>query len=559
MIDKKLLLYVALGVVVFALWEAWQKDYSQTNQTPTAITSNNISKEPSANNVSIPQNTATPTTTKNQSNLLEIPSSRLIKVHTDVLDVAIDSVGGNVVKADLLKYKNVIYQDQPVQFLNDDSTKYYIAESGLVGEQGPDLNNKQAQYSFSQKEYTLDKGQENIKVKLVWSGGNGVTVFKIFTFTKNKYDIVVDYEINNKSNKEWSGQFYAQIERKNFDPSKGLFHFSTYTGGAISSLEVPYQKVSFSDIESAVKNKNGFLRDSQGGWAAMQQRYFLSVWVPDQTKTYRYFSNLNNGIYTIGFGEKAITVSPGKTATISSILYVGPETADNMGHLAKGLDRTVDYGWLWPISIMFFWILKNIYKFIGNWGWSIILITILIKAVFYKLSESSCRSMARMRELMPKMQALKERYGDDRQKLQQATMELYKKEKINPLNLGGCLPMIVQIPFFIALYYVLISAVELRHSPFMFWIHDLSAPDPFYILPILMGISMFLQQRLSPTSADPTQAKMMMFMPVIFTFFFLNFPSGLVLYWLVSNILSILQQWYINRRLAAGVMICRKP
>lgn len=556
MIDKKLLLYVALGVVVFALWEAWQKDYGQpavVNAPTVASATINTTASPVAVSDSMP------TSETKTLAMSTIPSPRLVKVHTDVLDIAIDTEGGNIVKADLLKYPEVIYQKKPVELLNDDPSLYYVTTSGLIGERGPDSTSKQAQYTSSQKEYTLDPTQENLKVKLLWAGRDGVTVNKVFTFTKNKYNIAVDYEIDNRSNKPWMGKFYEEIKRKNYEPSKGMFGFSTYTGAAISSQEVPYEKISFSNIEDATKNNKEFIRDSQGGWAAMQQRYFLSVWIPAQDKTYRYFSRVNNGIYTIGFVDNSVSAAAGKKTIINSTLYVGPEIVENLAPLAKGLDRTADYGWLWIISAGFFWILKKIYQVVGNWGWSIIIITILIKVVFYKLSESSCRSMAKMRELMPKMQALKERYGDDKQKLHQATMDLYKQEKINPLNLGGCLPMIIQIPFFIALYYVLISAVELRHAPFMFWINDLSARDPYYVLPILMGISMFLQQKLSPTSADPTQAKMMMLMPVVFTFFFLNFPSGLVLYWLASNILSILQQWYINRRLAAGVMICRRP
>jgi len=552
MIDKKILLYALLGVVVFALWEAWQRDYNPTSQTTTSSDTKVVtqdSAQPSLNVI--------PKSVEAQE-MSAVPASRIITVHTDVLDVAIDTVGGNIVRANLLKYPELIYQTKPIQLLSDDAVKYYVSESGLISNLGPDTHKKQAQYTSVQKEYALSPTENSIKVRLVLNNTKGVGFTKIFTFTKGRYDIAVDYEIDNRSHKVWTGQFYAQIKRKNFDSSRGWFSFNTYTGAAISSAEIPYEKISFSDIESAAKDHKEFIRDSQGGWAAMQQRYFLSVWVPPHDQTHRFFSKLNNGVYTIGLSNNAISVPAGQKGTVGSILYVGPEITDNIAHLASGLDRTVDYGWLYILSVGFFWLLKNIYKLVGNWGWAIIIVTFLIKAAFYKLSESSCRSMAKMKDLMPKMQALKERYGDDRQKLHQATMELYKKEKINPLNLGGCLPMLIQIPFFIALYYVLISAVELRHSPFMFWIHDLSSRDPYYILPILMGLSMFLQQRLTPTSADPAQAKMMMFMPVIFTVFFLSFPSGLVLYWLVSNILSILQQWYINKKLATEAKSCHR-
>lgn len=553
MLDRKLIIYILLGVVAFALWEAWQRDYSQIQPNPTVSTRESMAVTATSSahlSTTVPEVTALLSATATQD-------SQIITVKTDLLAVAIDIVGGNIVRTSLLQYPEIVYQTKPVQILSDSSIRYYIAQSGLISSRGPDLPDKPASYSTTQKSYILEPTQNSLKVKLLWSN-QGVTVTKVFTFTRNRYDIAVDYEIGNRSNQAWSGQFYANIKRMEFDSQKGLFQFSTYTGAAISSAEKPYEKVSFSDIEDATKKQQGILRNSQGGWVAMQQRYFLSAWIPEQEKNYQYFSRASNGIYTIGLSDNSIVVPVNGQTTIHSILYIGPEITENLAPLARGLDLTVDYGWLWVLSVGFFWILKNLYKLVGNWGWAIILVTLFIKVVFYKLSESSCRSMAKMRELMPKMQALKERYADDRQKLHQATMELYKQEKINPLNFGGCLPMLIQIPFFIALYYVLIGAVELRQSPFIFWIHDLSARDPYYVLPILMGLSMFLQQRLSPSSPDPTQAKMMMFMPVIFTLFFLNFPSGLVLYWLVSNLLSILQQWYINRKLAINVKPCKR-
>ncbi|EKE01832.1 MAG: hypothetical protein ACD_21C00039G0003 [uncultured bacterium] len=543
MIDRKFILYALVGVLAFSLWNAWQKDYGQVEPQAQVTTATASTVDTSV--------AKTAPITPSETKALPIPEARLIKVHTDVLDVYIDSVGGNIVRADLPKYPDVIYKKEPTKLLSDDNVKYYTAQSELVSDQGPDFADKQGQYRTEKQEYTLPPGKDNLEVKLSWANPNGLMVNKTFVFTKGKYDFAVNYEIDNKTNGLWSGQFYAQINRKDFDAKGGMFQFSTYSGAAVSSPETPYEKISFSKISDIAKDKEGFIRDSVGGWVAMQQRYFLSVWIPQQDKAYRYFSKVNNGVYTIGLSDPAVTVPAGQKATVNTVFYTGPGIVENLAPLAKGLDHTVDYGWLYALSVIFFWILKKIYDVVGNWGWSIILVTILIKGVFYKLSESSCRSMARMKELMPRMQQLKERYADDKQKLHQATMELYKQEKVNPLNLGGCLPMLVQIPFFIALYYVLIGAVELRHAPFIFWINDLSARDPYYVLPILMGISMFLQQRLNPTSADPTQAKMMMFMPVIFTVFFLNFPAGLVLYWLVSNLLSILQQWYINKKLAA--------
>ena len=560
MMDKKLVLYVLLGVISFALWEAWQKDYGkqETQNNPQIMTAAAKEEAGKGNVSTVSKENKKIETIEQPQDLAVAPETRVIKVKTDVLEVVIDTQGGNINQVSLPKYPEIIYQDKPNKLLSDDPTRYYVAQSSLIGNVGPDTTTKHGQYISAKKEYLLGPTEDILSVRLLWSGAEGLKVEKVFTFTRGKYNFNVDYEIDNRGNKPWAGKFYAEIKRKDFGQDKGLFKINTYTGAAVSSAEKPYEQISFSNIDDAVKNNKEIIRENKGGWVAMQQRYFLSTWIPSQEKIYQYYNKVENGIYTIGLSDKAITVPAGRKEIIKNVFYVGPEIADNIASLSPGLDRTVDYGWLWVISVGFFWVLKNIYKLVGNWGAAIILITILIKLAFYKLSESSCRSMARMKELMPKMQALKERYGDDKQKLHQATMELYKREKINPFNLGGCLPMLIQIPFFIALYYVLIGAVELRHSPFVFWIRDLSAADPYYILPILMGISMFLQQRLSPTSADPAQAKMMMLMPVIFTVFFINFPSGLVLYWLVNNVLSILQQWYINKKIATGLCISKK-
>jgi YidC/Oxa1 family membrane protein insertase len=284
-----------------------------------------------------------------------------------------------------------------------------------------------------------------------------------------------------------------------------------------------------------------------GGWAAMLEHYFLSAWVPANTEMFNYYSHVTDGdMYTLGMLSAPLTLQPGATTIVGAKLYTGPEIMDRLKAVAPNLDLTIDYGFLWFISIAIFWLMKQIYQIVGNWGWSIVLVTVIIKLAFYHLSAKSYRSMAAMRKLQPRLQMLKERYGDDKQKLTQTTMELYKAEKINPL--GGCLPVLVQIPVFIALYWVLIESVELRQAPFILWIHDLSAKDPYFILPIIMGITMFIQQHLNPPPADPVQAKMMKFLPIFFTFLFINFPAGLVLYWIVNNSISILQQWYITKK-----------
>jgi len=538
----RMFLYAILGVVCLLLWNAWQADYPPT-PVKTSVTSNTAT--------SIPSNTSSHTvitSTPRQKELVtQIPNKRLISVHTDVLDVAIDTLGGNVVTAKLLKYPVSLEEKSiPVQLLSDNPDKLYVAASGVVSDKPGELSlDKPPQYSASQSNYTLGDNAKDLNVTLVWHGKNGIILTKIFTFTRDNYAIKVNNSILNSSSRAWSGKFFAELQRKSTEEDKGggMFSFRTFSGGSISSPDKPYEKFSYANLD-----KENLARTIQGGWLAFQQRYFLSVWIPEQNQLHDYFSQAvpTEQTYVLGL-TNSIVVQPNSELKLGSTLYVGPETTATLKTLAPHLDLTIDYGWLWMISVWIFWLMRQIYRIVGNWGWSIIIVTILIKLAFYKFSEKSYRSMGKMKELAPRLQALKERFGNDKQKMQQATMELYKKEKVNPM--GGCLPILIQIPVFIALYYVLIEAVELRQAPFMFWIHDLSARDPYYILPILMGFSMYLQQRLSPQpSADPMQAKMMMFLPVIFTVFFLSFPAGLVLYWLVNNCLSVLQQWYVMRR-----------
>jgi YidC/Oxa1 family membrane protein insertase len=522
--NRRLILYILLAFVVFSLWSAWQKDYG-----PKPIT-----EQPTAK-----ADQAVPTLAKPKTTITvaKIPAKRIIHARTDVLDVAIDTLGGNVISAKLLKYPADLKTPAiPIQILTPKPDELYIAQSGLIGV----LNHKPLQYTAAQKKYILSPDQKELQVKLSGRNGRGLLITKTFKFTQGSYAIDVNYQINNQSGKNWSGQFYTQIKRKKPAAKGGMFILHTFTGAAISSPEKPYEKLSYAKLD-----KEELARDISGGWLAMQQRYFLSAWIPDQNKTHHYYSHVDDDVYTIGM-TNGIDVAAGKQNNFGAKFYVGPEIQKNLAPLANHLDLTIDYGWLWIISVAMFWLLQHIYNFVGNWGWAIVILTILIKLVFYKFSEKSYISMAKMRTLAPKIKALKERYGDDKQKMSQATMELYKKEKINPL--GGCLPQLIQIPFFIALYYVLIEAVQLRQAPFIFWIHDLAVRDPYFILPVLMGICMFLTQKLTPMSPDPSQQKMMMFMPVIFTVLFASFPAGLVLYWLVNYLVSGLQQWYIIRK-----------
>ncbi len=537
---KKLILYVALAIVAVQLWTAWQADYTkqplQTSQHSASSTQpNNQSQDAYSHVPQLPQ--AKPfsmqTTTK--------PANRLVTVKTDLLDLTIDTAGGNIVQAKLLDYPASLKQKN-VSFtlLNDNPSQYYVAESGLKTEEA--VNQTPAVYQSTQNSYQLANGQQVLVVNLTREE-KGVKFTKTFTFTRDSYVVDVKYNINNQSQQEWRGGMFTQLSRVKVEPKhSGVLHSMTFLGAAISSPDKRFEKLKFSELD-----KVRIDRQITGGWAAMVQHYFLSAWIPSATAPYHYYSNVDNNVYTIGMISNPIVVAAGSSKNISARLYTGPEITSRLKQVAPGLDLTVDYGIFWFISSIIFWLMQKIYSVVGNWGWSIVLVTVLIKLIFYKLSATSYRSMAKMRRLQPRIATLKERYGSDKQKFSQAMMELYKKEKVNPL--GGCLPILIQIPVFIGLYWVLVESVQLRQAPFILWIHDLSAKDPYYILPILMGLSMFLQQKLSPTPPDPTQAKIMMLMPVVFTVLFATFPAGLVLYWLVNNVLSVLQQWYITQKL----------
>ncbi|HVV69916.1 MAG TPA: membrane protein insertase YidC [Gammaproteobacteria bacterium] len=552
---RRIILYIALMAILFALWQAWQKDYPPTsavvttpagapgsvNVPPVSASQQAAANNPAPTPAAVPTGTTIPT---NQS----LAGHPLIHVNTDVFHATIDTQGGNVVQINLPKYpESLDTPNKPVQILNNDPNVLFVAQTGLIGPNGPDTQTGQAIYTPQQTEYELAPNQNELNVSMTWQSPEGVKVTKTFTFKRGKYDVHVNYQIDNQSPQPWVGQLYAQLRQKPPTSSSGLLGLHTYNGAALSTTAEPYEKISYSKL-----GKENLDRTSVGGWLAMQQRYFLTSWIPSQSDTNHFYSRTDaDGTLALGFVGKQLNVPPGKNTTAGAILYAGPELADDLKALAPHLDLTIDYGWLWPISVAILWVMKHIHAWIGNWGWSIVIVTLLIKLLFYKLSETSYRSMAKMRKLTPKIQAIKDRYGDDKQKMSQATMELYKKEKVNPLT--GCLPMIVQIPFFIALYYVLIESVELRQAPFILWIHDLSVHDPYYVLPVLMGLSMWLQQRLNPPPPDPVQAKVMMLLPVIFTVFFLSFPAGLVLYWLVNNCLSVLQQWYITRKMEKSV------
>lgn len=532
-------LYVLLVFILFSFYQEWVKEHPSTStiveNKATVPTTNSYIPEVKETHKAI---AATTTETK-------VSSSPIIHVTTDVLQVDIDTQGGNIVQIKLPGYPESLTSKTPYTLLNNNLTTRYIAQSGLLSESGPDTSKAQALYKADQTQYVLTSGQKELNVKLHWQNNEGLEINKIFTFRANDYEVGVTYQIENHSNKPWEGNFYQQLLRTNVNPesTSGLSNFTTYFGAAISSPEKKFTKVSFKDMTQQNLNQT-----ITGGWSAMIQHYFVSAWVPDKNSAYQYFSRVTpDGLYTIGSIGPKITVAQGQKVDTSAKFYSGPAIADQLKKVAPGLDLTIDYGWFWFISVIIFWMMEKIYYVVGNWGWSIVLVTLIIKLLFYNLSAKSYRSMRDMKRIQPKINELKERFGDDKAKFTQATVELYKKEKVNPMS--GCLPILIQIPVFIALYWVLIESVYLRQAPFILWIHDLSVKDPYYVLPILMGLSMLLQQRLSPPPPDPLQAKVMMAMPILFTWIFKDFPAGLMLYWFVNNTLSVLQQWFIMRTL----------
>ncbi|MEN4826121.1 membrane protein insertase YidC [Pseudomonas sp. P39-UII1] len=551
---KRTILIAALAIVSYVMVLKWNDDYGQAalptqNTAASTVAPGLPDGVPAANNGA----SADVPSANGEASPAELApvalSKDLIRVKTDVLELAIDPVGGDIVQLNLPKYpRRQDHPDIPFQLFDNGGERVYLAQSGLTGANGPDARSTgRPLYAAEQKSYQLANGQEQLVVDLKFSD-NGVNYIKRFSFKRGEYDLNVSYLIDNQSGQAWSGNMFAQLKRDaSGDPSSSTATgTATYLGAALWTAGEPYKKVSMKDID-----KGSLKENVSGGWVAWLQHYFVTAWIPAKSDNNVVQTRKDSqGNYIIGYTGPAISVPAGGKVETSAMLYAGPKIQSKLKELSPGLELTVDYGFLWFIAQPIFWLLQHIHSLLGNWGWSIIVLTMLIKGLFFPLSAASYRSMARMRAVAPKLAALKERFGDDRQKMSQAMMELYKKEKINPL--GGCLPILVQMPVFLALYWVLLESVEMRQAPWMLWITDLSIKDPFFILPIIMGATMFIQQRLNPTPPDPMQAKVMKMMPIIFTFFFLWFPAGLVLYWVVNNCLSISQQWYITRRIEAA-------
>ncbi len=472
-----------------------------------------------------------------------------VHIRTDVLDVTLSTQGGELQTADLLKYPLVKNQpDVPVRLFNSQpGNTLFIARSGLRAADGRAEPTHLALFQAAATDYRLEEGQDALTVPLTWTDGQGLAVTKSFTFRRGSYAIPVRYEVVNQSATDWKAASYLQLVRHYEHVSRSMFDVESYAyrGPAIYNGKA-YRKLNVEDKEDSV-----FQGSFAGGWMAAMQHHFVVAAVPPTGSSYDYQLSIDaNNDFVMSYRGPVETIAAGATGHFDETVFVGPKLQDQLAATGPELQLTADYGKLTIISRPLFWLLEKVYGFVGNWGWSIILTTFLIKLVFYKLTETSGRSMAKMRNLGPRIKAVQERFKEDKEQLGRAMMDLYKKEKINPL--AGCLPILVQIPVFLAYYWVLLESVEMRQAPFLGWITDLSARDPYFVLPILMGIAMFGQFKLNPQPTDPIQAKVFAFMPIIMTGMMAWFPAGLVLYWITNTVLSIAQQWNINRVVAAG-------
>ena len=559
--NSRLILYLSLALVLFLLWERWQTWQSEqhtASTSPPQAQAEAVAPEasPYTHQDDLPDAVAHDPAKANTviQDSAQNALSRRVKVTTDVLELEISSRGGDLTRADLLEQPlSIDTPEIPFRLLNDrDGEDFYVVQSGLLHDQVAGISKETLRrrapshhemYQVRQDQVMLSDGDDLVRTVLHWDSGDGIAVDKIYTFKRASYLLSIEHLVTNNSNDVWVGRQYRQLRRGHIDEDN-LRLLYTFTGAAY--YDDKYNKLPFDEIAEQQLNTQVV-----GGWVAMLQHYFLSALLPQAEQSNDFYTRVAQGgvrpEYIIGMRSLPIVVEPGQQGQFITQLYLGPKLQNQLEEIQEGLELTTDYGIFSIISKPLFWLLDLIHNAIGNWGWAIVLLTLLIKIIFYKLSEMSYKSMARMRKLQPSLMALRERFINDKERMQKEMMAFYKKEKINPM--GGCLPILVQIPVFIALYWVLLESVELRQAPFMFWIIDLSTRDPYYVLPLLMGATMLVQTKLNPTPPDPIQAKVMMMLPIIFTVFFAFFPSGLVLYWLVNNILSIAQQYVINKRI----------
>lgn len=556
----RFILVMALLMISYMLWESWQIDYGPK---PQAIISDKpFVADGSGAQVATLSPGASATADTAQTAVTPVKSASIITVKTDVMALEIDTEGGTLRNLDLLQYphekENSVVQKaygligleapkknlDPIRLFDASQESLYLAQSGLVSNGGslasPDHH---AQFTAASNAYVLQEGQDQLAVPLTWVNPDGLKVTKVFTFKRGQYAIQVEHKVNNQSTTVWSGKQYNQLLRAFFAENNNNNFIRTFAGGVVYTEKDKFKKIKYDEMTD-----DNLSIDSKGGWSGMIQHYFAAAWIPPAEQDSHFYTKaLNDQRFVIGSYSQDVTVQPNTEVSFVSQLFAGPKIQPAMEALAPGLELTVDYSWLTFIAKGIYWLLNKIYGFIGNWGLAILGVTFVIKALFFKLSKASFQSMAKMRKVQPLLKELQERYADDRQKFNTEMMALYKREKVNPL--GGCLPMLVQIPVFISLYWVLIETVELRQADFALWIQDLSAQDPFYLLPVLYGITMKIQQGLNPAPVDPLQAQVMKMFPIVFTVFFLFFPSGLVLYWICNNSLSIIQQWYITKHI----------
>ena len=542
---QKIFLLIAMFLTVLLLWNKWEVNQTVDDNGNIINQTSIVTAESQDNSTDVPEVSDVPSTVatniEDTTPLMNesINQGPYTTVTTDLLTLQISHKGGTIINAWLRDYPIELNSEEDFQLLSNNTGSIFQAQSGLLP--ADQMPTQDSEYTSEQQDYSLGDRNELI-VPLTWKGNNGIVVTKNYHFKPNSYIVEVDYQITNNSNIEQTVSSYTQLVRNSVDESGGMFGMRAYSGAVTYNDEEIFEKIDFEDFDSTPKTV------SKGGWAAMLQHYFFTAWIPNKNEEHTYSTRSNKDKYLLSTVSQSKTkIAPGNQVTLaSSQLYIGPKEHARLELLSPGLDRTVDYGFLYivakPLSVVLHWI----NGFIGNWALSIIAITFLIKLAFYKLSEKSYRSMAGMKKLAPRLQKIKETYGDDKQKIGKKTMELYKQEKVNPA--AGCLPILVQIPVFISIYWVLIEMVELRQFSFLY-IPDLSSRDPFFILPLIMGASMWFQQRLNPPPADPMQAKIMMMLPIIFTIFFLWFPAGLVIYWVTNNLLSIAQQVFINKRI----------
>jgi len=549
--NQRLILLLVFSFSLVMLWDAWLKQGMPKQVAPVAA----VQGATPAGGSAIPVPTAA--TPASGAAVVPVPvtvagegSAAVVRevIKTDLYVAEISSQGGDLTRLELVKHHAT--EDKAKSFvLFDNGGKHvYEAQSGLIGN---NLPNHKSIYQFVAGNRELKDGQDLLEVRLETAATNGIKVSKTYTFRRDSYLIDVGHEIVNQSAMPLSTHVYFQTVRDSKPPEDntgGAMGVSTFTGPAIFTEQDKYQKVSFEEI---AKGKAKHTQKADNGWIAMVQHYFVSAWLPQGKIEREFFTRkLGDDLYGAGVILPVPAIAAGAASKLTVQLFAGPQEQDKLATVAPGLDLVVDYGWLTVIAAPLFWILEMLHKLVGNWGWAIIGLTVLLKLIFFPLSAASYKSMAKMKMVTPKLTKLKETYGDDRARLNQEMMELYKREKINPL--GGCLPILVQIPVFIALYWVLLGTAEMRYAPWLGWIQDLSAQDPYYVLPLLMGATMLIQTKLNPTPPDPIQAKVMMFMPIVFTGMFLFMPSGLVLYWTVNNLLSIAQQWQITRLIEGG-------